>query len=435
MANALPTFDSVRNLLTKAHDLAQTRDLLTEFLKMPESRLFPVFGVRQWTPNEVHSLKDIIFQGLVTGLIQNGWNCNAASFGDSRRDTFLMVMADCGYAKSVARMLDLGADADFNAYRTGASTPLMSARDPEIIKKIIYFGANPLAVNSMNQTDFTYKLLKGMVPAARYYLSNTEKIPFQSLLNNFQDCIMDGLDVPYEPMFPLSLVPIVPDGVPYDNILDKPLLDSMMKKHFLPFTSTALSYYMPDSFVTVWQYIKSSLKASLFVSPSLVFACMACMAKMEECRKPDDFAFLEAYMEKPLPREYNPKGRLSKDMFAYMLFATLKLQPTQILRWVALLGNVARKVGLWINSIGGESFGVYSAKGTDKPSSNAVQELVSMQGLLVMRIKVTDNFGEFKISGSDLSGFGGGEMTEENMADARSSILERLEKAEKMGKL
>ncbi|GHV33800.1 hypothetical protein FACS1894187_03080 [Synergistales bacterium] len=432
MANALPIFENVRNLLTKAHDLTQTRELLTDFLKMPENRLFPVFGVRQWVPSEVHSLKDLIFQGLVTELARNGWNCNAASFGESRRDTFLMVMAECGYAKTVTRLLDIGAEADFNSQGTGASTPLMRARDPEIIKKIMYFGANPLAVNSMNQTDFTYKLLRGMVPGARYYLSNTERIPFQSLLNNFQDCMMDGPDVPYTPMYPLSLVPIVPEGVPYDNILDKPLIECMMRKHCMPFTSTALTYRLPDTIITVWQHIKSVMKMSAVASPHLVFAYMACMTKMEECRKPDDFTFLEAYIEKPLPRDFNPRGKLSKDIFAYMLFTLLKLQSAQILRWVAMLGNITRKVTAWMGSLGDETFRVSGAL-SDKQSSNALQELLSIQALLVMRIRVTDNFGEFKISGADLGSFSA-DISDESIAEARSSILENLERAEKMGK-
>jgi hypothetical protein len=90
MANALPSLDNIRRQITHAREFMETRDFLVTLLKMPENRLFPMFGVTQWAPNEVHSLKDMIFLNIATELIRNGWNCNFASFGESRRETFLM---------------------------------------------------------------------------------------------------------------------------------------------------------------------------------------------------------------------------------------------------------------------------------------------------------------------------------------------------------
>jgi hypothetical protein len=100
------------------------------------------------------------------------------------------------------------------------------------------------------------------------------------------------------------------------------------------------------------------------------------------------------------------------------------------LRWVALLGNVARKVSLWINSYGDEPFRMTGARSTNKHVANVLQELTSMQALLVMRIKVTDNFGEFKINGEDLVNLDR-DTSEESIISARSAILERLEKMDK----
>ena len=110
-----------------------------------------------------------------------------------------MEMARRGLSRTVTRLLEMGADADYNTQGYGDSTVLMSARDPEIMKKLLYYGANPMAVNAHRQTDFSYKLLKGFVAGARFYLYNTEKIPFQKLLDNFRDCILSRESTPYRP--------------------------------------------------------------------------------------------------------------------------------------------------------------------------------------------------------------------------------------------
>jgi hypothetical protein len=278
VANAVPHFEGIKNRITRAREMMESRDLLVDLLNMPEYRLLPLFGVTQWAPHEVHALKDQIFLGVITELIRYGWNCNATSFGEGRRDTFLMEMGRRGYSKSVTCLLEMGAEADHNSQGYGASTPMMCTRDPEIMKKLLYYGANPLAVNALGQTDFSYKLLKGHTPGARFYLYNTEKIPFQSLLANFRDCILSRGSAPYEPMYPLCLVPVVPEGVPYTNVIDKTLIDSMLREQYLPFTSRALSYPL-DNKQTVWQYIRGRLGASKVVMPALVIALMACMAR------------------------------------------------------------------------------------------------------------------------------------------------------------
>jgi hypothetical protein len=377
--------------------MMETRELLLELLNMPEHRLFPLFGVTQWAPHEVHSLKDQIFLGVITELIRNGWNCNTVSFGEGRRDTFLMELGRRGYAKSVTRLLELGAEADYNSQGYGASTPMMCTRDPEIMKKFLYYGANPLATNALGQTDFAYKLLKGHTPGARFYLYNTEKIPFQSLLSNFRDCILSRSSAPYAPMYPLCLVPVVPEGGPYTNFIDRAFIDSMLQEQYLPFTSRALNYPL-GSGQTVWQYIRGRLSASGVVSPALVIALMACMAKMEECRSAEDFAFFESYIAKPTPREITPRETLSKAVFVYLLFSLSMLPAPQILRWLVLLDRLLRRLLVWMDTLGELPFRVANFMVTvDKRGSHVLQELTTMQALLAMRVNVSDSFGEFRI--------------------------------------
>jgi hypothetical protein len=235
-----------------------------------------------------------------------------------------------------------------------------------------------------------------LVPGALFYLYNSEKIPFQSLLDNFKDCILSGGNIPYETMFPLCLVPVVPAGVPYGNIIDKALVDGMLKEHFLPFTSSALSYRLEDG-LTVWQYVKLRMKDAKTVAPSLAVACMACMAKLEECRKAEDFAFLESYIEKPLPREVIPRGSLSKAVFVYTLFSLANLPAGQLLRWLALFGRFARKLALWMDILGELPFKVANPLSSDRHGTHALQEVLTIQTLLTMRVNVTSDFGEFNI--------------------------------------
>jgi hypothetical protein len=396
MANALPSLDNVRRSLSQAREFAETRDFLTALLRMPESRLLPVFGVTQWAPGEVHLLKDIIFLSVVTELVRNGWNCNSASFGESRRETFLMEVAARGFSKTVSRLLEMGAEANYNCQGYGPSTPLMSAKDSDIMKTLIYYGANPLAVNALNQTDFTYKLLKGLVPGALFYFYNSERIPFQSLLNNFRDCILSGGNAPYEPMYPLCLVPVISGSVPYENIIDRSLLDSMLKEQFLPFTSISLSYRLEDR-QTVWQYVKSRMNEAKIVSPALAVAFMACMTKLEKCRQPEDFALFESYLEKELPREIAPRSNLTKNIFVYMLFSLGSLPPAQLLRWLALIGKFTRKLAFWMDALGELPFKVVNPLLPDRHSSHILQELLSIQTLLTIRVNVTPDFGEFDI--------------------------------------
>jgi hypothetical protein len=356
-----------------------------------------MFGVTQWSPHEVHGLKDQAFLAIITELIRNGWNCNAASFGEGHRDTFLMEMARGGFSQSVTRLLEMGAEADYNSQGYGPSTPLMCTRDPEIMKKLLYYGANPLATNALGQTDFTYKLFKGVTVGARFYLYNTEKIPFQSLLNNFRDCVLSYSSFPYEPMYPLCLVPVVPKDVPYENIVDRSLIDSMLRGHFLPFSSKALECSLENG-LTVWQYIRIRLKDSKVVVPALVVACLACMAKREECRTSEDFAFIEASIDKPLPRELQTRETLSKAVFVYLLFSLSTLPPAQILRWLMLLGKLVRRVGGWMDVLGDTPFRVTnSLLATDTRGSHMLQELSTIQALLAMRVNVSDSFGEFRI--------------------------------------
>jgi hypothetical protein len=373
------------------------RELLSEFLHLPAVRLLPLFGVTQWEPTEVHGLKDHIFFDLITEAVRGGWRCDMPAFGEGRRSTLLMEMAQLGFSRSVTRLLELGAEADYNSQGYGASTPLMCTRDPEIMKKLLYYGANPLASNALGQTDFTYKLLKGLTTGARFYLYNTEKIPFQSLLANFRDCVLSRSSFPYEPMYPLCLVPVVPKSAPYRNIIDGALIDSMLRGCYLPFSSKALRYPLSEK-LTVWQHIKLRMKESKIAVPALAVAYMACMAKLEEARTPDDFALLESYIEKPIPRDSVQAENLSKSIFAYLLFALSPLPSVQILRWLALLGRFLRKAGAWADLVGEEPFKVInSLVATDRRGSHVRQELAMLQALLAMRVNISDNFGEFLI--------------------------------------
>jgi len=367
-----------------------------------------MFGVTQWAPQETHGLKERIFFDLITELARNGWNCNTASFGEGLRDTLLMEMARRGFARSISRLLELGADADYNSHGNGASTSLMCTTDQAIMKKLFYYGANPLANNALGQTDFTYKMLKGLMLSARFYLYNTEKIPFQSLLNNYQDCVTSNTSIPYEPMYPLCLVPVVPPNSPYKNIIDKTLINSMLRGHFLPFSSKALNFQLQDK-STVWQYIKACMKNHAVVAPALVIAFTACMAKMENCRTPDDFALIESYLEKPLPRELAPREKLSKAVFVYLLFSIAVLPPAQILRWLVLIGKLVRKFTAWHDVMGEVPFRIAnSLLGPSKHTSNALHELLTLQSLLVMRVNISDGFGEFRIPDELADLFAGG---------------------------
>ena len=397
MANAVPNIENIRHRISKARELMETKELLTQLFNLPDNRLLPMFGVTQWAPQEVHGLKDRIFFDLMTELIRNGWNCNAASFGEGHRDSILMEVARCGFARSITRLLELGADADYNNQGYGASTPLMCTSDPAIMKKLFYYGANPLATNALGQTDFTYKILKGLMLSARFYLYNTEKIPFQSLLNNYKDCVVGNSSFPYEPMYPLCLVPVVPPGSPYKNIIDKPLINSMLRGHFLPFSSKALNYQLQDK-LTVWQYVKASMKSHSAVAPALVIAFVACMAKMENCRTPNDFTLIESYIEKPLPRELTQRETLSKAVFVYLLFSIAAFPPAQILRWLVLIGKLVRKFTAWHDVMGETPFRVAnSLLGSSKRTGNALYELATLQSLLAMRVNISDGFGEFRI--------------------------------------
>ena len=46
--------------------------------------------------------------------MRNGWNCDSASFGPGRRDTFLMEAARRGLSLTVTHLLEMGANADYN---------------------------------------------------------------------------------------------------------------------------------------------------------------------------------------------------------------------------------------------------------------------------------------------------------------------------------
>jgi len=375
----------------------ETKELLSQLLSLPSNRLLPMFGVTQWVPQEVHGLQDRIFFDLITELVRNGWNCNSASFGETHRDTILMEIAKRGYERTITRLLELGAEADYNNQGYGASTPLMCTSDPEIMKKLFYYDANPLAANAVGQTDFTYKILRGLMLSARFYLYNTERIPFQSLLNNYKDCVESNTSFPDERMYPLCLVPIVPPNAPYKNIIDKNLINSMLRGQFLPFTSKALLYQLQED-QTVWQYVKMCMNSQKTAAPALAIAFIACMAKVESCRTPEDFTFIESYIEKPLPRELAPPEMLSKAVFVYLLFSLAALPSMQILRWLVLIEKLSRKFTAWQDAIGDIPFRVGNPfLGTNRPAGNALHELAMLQSLLALRVNISEGFGEFRI--------------------------------------
>lgn len=390
-------FEAIQGRIARARELSETRDLLAELLAMSDYRLFALCGVTRYSPQEVHSLRDQIFSGLVSELIRNGWNCDSASFGVTRRDTFLMEMARRGLSLTVARLLEMGANADYNTQGYGDSTALMAARDPDIMKRLIQYGANPMGLNARRQTDFTYKLLKGLVTGARFYLYNTEKIPFQPLLNSFRECLLSRESVPYNPMYPLCLLPVVPSGVAYRNIVDKRLIDVMFEGQFFPSSTGALLFRLEEG-VSVWQYLRFRMNDSPTVSPAHFVSYLACMAKGEAFSAPVDFSCIESYIEKPLPRDVPSRGIISKSVFIHMLFSLAVLPSPQILRWLLLLGKAVRRVALWMDILGEESFQVVNAAfPSDRRGSHVLQELSMIQSLLSMRVNVTDSFGEFRI--------------------------------------
>ena len=368
---------------------------------MPDSQLLRLFGVQQYLPQDIHRLKDRIFSGVTAELMRNGWNCNSAVFGASRRDTCLMEMVRRGFSLTVDQLIGAGADVNYNTHGYGDSTALMAARDPEVMKKLLNARANPMEVNAHHQTDFAYKLLSGQTAGARFYLYNTEKIPLQSLLDNFRDCLLTRGTASYNPMFPLCILPVVPNGVPYKNIIDKPLLDSMFRNQCLPFSPGALNFQVENG-VTAWQYLRMKMKEEAHVTPALLVAWLACMSRADAFRGAADFACVEEYIGKPLPHEVQPVGTISKALFVYMLFSLGSLPPAGLLRWLLLLGRVIRHVALWMDILGEEPFRVTSAS---RPSENhrgethVLQELSILQSLLSLRVNVPDSFGEFSIPG------------------------------------
>ena len=143
------------------------------------------------------------------------------------------------------------------------------------MKKLIRYGANPMGQNASRQTDFTYKLLRGFVSGARFYLYNTGKIPLQPLLNNLRECLLSRESVPYDSMYPLCLLPVVPSGVPYRNIIDKKLVDAMFDGQFFPSSFEAFSFRLEDG-ISVWSYLRFRMGDALSVSPAHFVAYLAC---------------------------------------------------------------------------------------------------------------------------------------------------------------
>lgn len=392
-------FETIKPRIIRARELSETRELLADLLVMPDARLLQIFGVSRWQPREVHGLKDRIFAGVVGELARNGWKCDSASFGTGRRDTFLMEMARRGFAQTVDCLLSIGADADYNTRGYGDSTALMAACDPNIMRKLLKHKANPMEVNASNETDFTYKLLSGLTTGARFYLYNTGNIPFQPLLDNFRDCVLSRRTVPYNPMFPLCLVPVVPEGVHYRNIVDEKLVDAMFRNQYLPFSSKALACEI-DSGLTVWHYIRTKMKNAREASPALLTAYLACMSKKLAFQTPSDFACVEEYLEKPLPRDLSAQGVISKSLFVHMLFSLGGLSQMELLRWLLLLGKVNRRIAFWMDFFGEEPFRVTNSSrlmDNRRGDTHVLQELSAVQSLLSLRVGVSDNFGEFPI--------------------------------------
>ena len=392
-------FWNVQNRLVRGASLSETRDFLSELLALPDASLLRLFGVSNCPPQAVHSTKDAIFAGVVGELARNGWNCNAAAFGPGRRDTFLMEMARRGLSKAMDMLLGLGADANYTTHGYGDSTPLMSARDPEIMGKLLARGANPMEVNAQNQTDFTCKLLSGLTNGALFYAQRAPQIPLQPLLNNFRECILDREVVPYNPMYPLCVVPVPPPGSIYKSIIDQALIDAMFSKQFLPFTSLALAFNL-DSGLTVWRYIRARMQNAPHVYPTLLTAYLACMSKSRGLQTPEDFACVDACLEKAPPNNPSAPGVISRSLFIHMLFSLGALPRGDLIRWLLLLGKFAQRTAIWMDLFGEAPFHVTSAT---RPSdgqrgrTHLVHELGILQSFLTLRISAPNDFGEFVI--------------------------------------
>ena len=87
-----------------------------------------------------------------------------------------------------------------------------------------------------------------------------------------------------------------------------------------------------------------------------------------------------------------------KTLFICNAFSLSMLPTSKLLRWLVLLDKVIRRVALWMDILGETPFRVVnSLLPSDRKGSHVLHELTSMQSLLVMRINVTDSFGEFRI--------------------------------------
>lgn len=404
MALLKPRFDNIQARVLRAKDLTEGRDLLAELMMMPNDHLFRLFDVAGCPPQEVHKLRDRIFTGVVGELVRNGWNCNLPSFGMSRRDTFLMESARRGFSQAVDFLLGIGADADYNSRGHGASTALMTARDPAVVKKLLDCGANPMELNADNQTDFTYKMLAGASDAVMFYFRNTERIALQPLLDNLRECLTDRDTIPFNPMYPLCILPALPKGSAYKGVIDTDTVDAMFRKQFLPFSPDALKYEM-DGGTTVWSYIRSKMNEAPNISAPLLAAYLACMSRGPEFQSTADFMCVENYVEKQLPRDMISHGVISKSMFVFMLFSLASLPTESLLRWLIMLGRIVRRLALWMDIYGDEPFRVtthtYADATVDRSNmggnSNLLQELSSMQTLLSMRVSIPNGFGEFRL--------------------------------------
>jgi hypothetical protein len=147
--------------------------------------------------------------------------------------------------------------------------------------------------------------------------------------------------------------------------------------------------------LTAWQHIKIRMNDAKIAAPALALAFMACMAKLEDCRREEDFALFESYIEKDPPREFVPRNNFSKHIFVYMLFSLSSLPPTALLQWLVLIGKFTRKVAFWMDLFGETAFKVVNPSFPDKGGTHVLQELLSMQALLSMRVNVTPDYGEF----------------------------------------
>ena len=152
-------------------------------------------------------------------------------------------------------------------------------------------------------------------------------------------------NVPYDSMYPLCLLPVVPSGVPYHNIIDKKLIDAMFDKQFFPSSSEALSFRLKEG-MPVWNYLRFRMGDAISISPAHFVAYLACMTRGEAFSIPVDFSCIESYLEKPLPREVLPRGNISKSVFVHMLFSLANLPSPRLLRWLLLVGRAIRRVAL-----------------------------------------------------------------------------------------